>query len=165
MIKKIVILLIILISYSCSDNFEYKVADHFYNRTEDDNFLFMFVEVPDLDAGKIIETSVHLKKKYLMDSIDPGQSGVTLIHYYEVEDTIAVPLNMYKKLQQKYKKQDIAEKLNYVPKGVIFLGYTGREMNFKDTLFVSELFVPKRGFKAQELLLNNVQEKKETLND
>jgi hypothetical protein len=148
------ILLIFLLIVSCTKQFEYEIADQFFDRSKDGAFLFMFIEVNELNASKLIDLSIELKLKNLLDSIDPGETAAALIHYYIPSDTIEIPENKLDQLKARYKRIDVANKLNYIPKGVIYSGYAGKNSR-KDTIFVSDMFIPKKAFKAKEIFIDN----------
>lgn len=158
--KSILILVISIIFISCSEEFNYDVSDHFYDRSKSDTYLFMFVKVNELNAEKLIELSIKLKMKYLLDSMDLGSNGAALIHYYLESDTLKITEEELSKLNKKYKRIDIKNKLHYIKKGVIFTGYSNQNKTIKDTIFVSDMFIPKKGYKAREIFFENFKDRK-----
>jgi hypothetical protein len=157
--KIIIIFLLIFILNSCSNEFQYNVSDHFYDRSADETYLFMFVNVNELNAKELIELSSKLKMKYLIDSINIGSDGAALIHYFIEKDTSLIPKEKIDQLNKKYKRIDIENKLHYIEKGVIFTGFVNKNKSFKDTIFVSDMFIPKKGYKAREIFIENLKNK------
>lgn len=153
--KKLHFILMTLLLLSCEKKIDYKVNEWFADGSQNTRFLFMFVEVNDLDSKNLIEASIELKKQYLLDSIDLDGSGVSMIHFFLNKDRIEVPENLIPQLSRKYNNEKIAQELNYIKKGVISIGYAGRDILQKDTIFVSELFVPKIGRSAKEIFAKN----------
>lgn len=157
------LLVLLLIFFGCSSKTEYQINDWFADESDNTRFIFMFVEVNKLDAKELIETAITLKRQYLLDSIDLDGSGVAMIHFYKKSDTTSVPDEFVPKLSNKYDNSRIAEEINFIPKGVMYLGYAGNMIDKKDTIFVSQLFVPKSGTKAKDIFAKNSRNPKDTL--
>lgn len=136
--------------------FDYDVVDYFEDNNKDGDFVFMFVEVNRYDTTMIKLLGAKLKKEHnAMRRLKKSDLKILVAHFYLPEDTVAVPPRADSLLVAKYPtKRNLKDKLYYIESGYVFLGFSKpvKGFNRKDTLFRSEIFIPRKGYRAADVL-------------
>ncbi len=136
--------------------FDYDVVDYFEDNTSNGDFVFMFVEVNKYDTTMIKLLGAKLKREHKsMRRQKKSDLKVLMAHFYQPEDTVNIPLEAESLLLEKYpNKPNLKEKLYYIEKGYVFLGFSKPVKGYlrQDTVFSSPIFIPKHGYRAADVL-------------
>ncbi len=130
--------------------------------------VFYFVKVKQLDEDFLLNTAHNLRdtdsNSYIKDN---SQLRVMVAHFYRDTDIEPMPDSLMNKLHaQKPSSKGREYRLDYVRNGYI---YTDISQNLpdlkypKDSLFASQLFIPKKGYSIKEIFNADLRRSKSYL--
>lgn len=136
--------------------FDYDIVDFFEDNSSRGDFVFMFIEVNKYDTTMMKILGDKLKREHkTMRRNKRSDLKVLVAHYYMPEDTSDVPEKADSLLKASYPGEPgLKNKLYYIEKGYIYLGFTKPVKGFsrQDSLFKSEMFIPRKGYRAEDVL-------------
>lgn len=149
----IFIFFITLVLLSCSD-FEYKLEDEFSESTKYGTIRFLFFEVEDYDKTEL--NKIAKKNNDSIFKLDTNKFSIVISHFYRLKDSATPKPKDIKKLKREYPlKPNLINKLLYIPNAYTFTGFSRKVEKAKipqDTLTKTAIFVPKRGYKASDIM-------------
>lgn len=148
------VLLIVLSAYLIVNSlkFKYEITDYFAQDGKFQKLVFIFVKVNYLDKNKIIENSKNIYEAKIENN--KYDRTAVIIYFFRQKDLEAIPKGKEIGLQKKFKSPNVENNLRYVKKGYIYMNFFSKsrpESNY-DTIFTSELFVPKKGLRAKKVM-------------
>jgi hypothetical protein len=137
---------------------KFNMIDYYIDSTSNGKFVFAFIESNETDFSKLKEWSQNYVNNNEICYIKDSNSVSALVaHFYNPKETKDVPEEFIGVLKSKYPKiSDIDKKLMFIQDAIIFSGFQKNKfaVNSKliDTVFNSPVFVPRKGFKAINIL-------------
>jgi hypothetical protein len=134
------------------------MVDYYVDSTSNGKFVFAFIESKETDFVKIREWSQDfINNNEICDLKDTNHVSALLAQFYQSQNAKNVPEEFVEILKLKYPKiNDIDKKLMFIQNAIIFSGFQQNKFavnsRLKDSIFKSPAFVPKKGFKAVNIL-------------
>ncbi|MCO5250506.1 MAG: hypothetical protein M9949_03685 [Candidatus Kapabacteria bacterium] len=156
--KQTIVLLLFAIALlgSCSKHSEYKIVDYFTDSTDRGKFVFLFVETDTIIQDDILNWTKEFKSKDTIMRVEHDSILHVLISYFYIPDVYdEIPEEQAVILREKYKNPEITNKLLLAKNGAVYTGFSKitEGMPFpKDTVILTSVFVPKKGYKAVDIL-------------
>ncbi|MBS3999072.1 MAG: hypothetical protein KGZ71_01175 [Desulfobulbaceae bacterium] len=141
---------------SCSKHSEYKIVDYFTDSTDRGKFVFLFVETDTIIQSEILDWTKEFKSNdTIMRVAHDSILHVLISYFYIPKEYDEIPEEQAVILREKYKNPEITNKLLLAKKGAVYTGFSKitEGMPFpKDTVILTSVFVPKKGYKAIDIL-------------
>lgn len=146
----------IIFFLSCSRDPNFKIVDYFVDSTERGKFVFLFVETDTLIQNKMLEWTSEFKTSDTLMRVENDTIFNVLISYFYVPGIYdEITEEKSAELQEKYNNTEIAKKLLLAKNGAVYTGFSRVIEGLpypKDTIMMTSVFVPRKGYKAIDIL-------------
>jgi hypothetical protein len=136
--------------------FDYDVVDYFEDNNKDGDYVFMFIEVNKYDTTMMKLLGQKLKREHKsMRRKKKSDLKILASYFYITDDTVAVTPKADSLLKKNYPdRPNLKNKLFFIENGYVYLGFSKPVKGFskQDTLFPSEVFIPRKGYRAEDVL-------------
>jgi nitrogen regulatory protein PII-like uncharacterized protein len=146
----------------------YSVENIIADSSDQGKAVFYFIKVKDLDKDFMINTAHHIRDNDSASFLsDKNQFRVMVAYFYRETDVEALPDSLADKIhRQKPSSKGREYRIDYVKNGYIYTDISRDLPDIKypkDSLFASQLFIPKKGYSAKEIFNSNLRRNKSYL--
>ncbi|MDA3844277.1 MAG: hypothetical protein PF588_07935 [Candidatus Kapabacteria bacterium] len=133
------------------------VYEKFLDTNDQGVMLFAFVETGNYDSLEMYEFGQRMfDEEYDKDTTEDAMSLIAVIHFFNRADSVILDEKMTEVIRRNYFHLENAEyKLINIPDGYIYTSFSGDYTDdgyIVDTLFQSQLIVPRSGISARNLM-------------
>ena len=133
------------------------IYEKFLDTNDQGVMLFAFVETQKYDSLEMYEFGQDMfNEEYDKDTTEEAMSLIAVIHFFNRADSVVLDEKMKRVIRRNYfRLEDAEHKLTSIPDGYIFTSFSGDYTDdgyVIDTLFQSQLIVPRTGISARNLM-------------
>ncbi len=163
----IIIIIAILFVFTQDRNY-YSVENVISDSTAQGKVVFYFVKVKDLEEQFLLQTAHYLRDNDSAASIaNDNVLRVMVSYFYRGTDIEPMPDSLMSKLHnQKPSSKGREYRIDFVRNGYIYTDISKDlpDLRYpKDSLFASQLFIPKKGYSAKDIFNSNLRRSKSYL--
>lgn len=136
---------------------DFHIEESFTDSSYNGKINFNFVSVDKYDKNQMFEFAKKISSDNLtLDILRRDLPIITIVHFYKKNDSTDLDNKLMKQIQLKYPHiKDVNSCLQSVPNGFIFTGFSKYIHNLKmpkDTIFQTDVIIPKNGIKARDIM-------------
>lgn len=151
-----IVLAVIYFSFF-NQNFKYHIDEIFNDSTYEGKIVFAFVNVNKYDKEKMKTFGKNILEKNInIGVVRRDIPVIAVVHFYIASDTLNLTDKLKLKIDKLYPNlSDSKSNLQFVPDGYIYTAVSKKVEGIKlpkDTLFQTEVILPKNGIKAQDIM-------------
>lgn len=158
------IVLMLIYSSVLNRDFQYHIDEIFTDSTYEGKIVFAFVNVNKYDKEKMKQFGKDILNKNInIGVVRRDIPVITVVHFYIASDTMDLTEKLKKKIDKMYPNLNHSKSnLQFVKDGYIFTAVSKKVKGInvpKDTLFKTEVIIPKHGIKAQDIMKSKKENK------
>ncbi len=160
----IAIILAVIYFSLFNKSFKYHIDEMFTDSTYEGKIVFAFVNVNNYDKEKMMDFGKHILDKNInIGVVRLDIPVIAVVHFYIASDTMDLTDKLKNKIDKIYPKlRNSKSNLQFVKDGYIFTAVSKKVEGIdvpKDTLFKTEVILPKNGIKAQDIMKSKNENK------